>query len=49
MLDHEMDLLEKEFLEKHPNRFFVYANTVATIDFVKNLKVMVDGNYSKHQ
>ncbi len=40
MLDHEMDLLEKRISrKKHPERFFfVYANTVATIDFVKKFK-----------
>ena len=40
MLDHEMDLLEKRISrKKYPNRFFfVYANTVATIDFVKKFK-----------
>ena len=40
MLDHEMNLLEKRISRKeHPNKFFfVYANTVATIDFVKKFK-----------
>ena len=40
MLDHEMDLLEQRISrKKHPERFFfVYANTVATIDFVKKFK-----------
>ena len=31
--------MKKEFQEKNPNKFFfVYANTVATIDFVKKFK-----------
>jgi len=40
MLDHEMNLLEKRISRKeHQNKlFFVYANTVATIDFVKKFK-----------
>tara|TARA_B100000575_G_scaffold266115_1_gene243192 strand:+ start:7541 stop:8968 length:1428 start_codon:yes stop_codon:yes gene_type:complete len=40
MLAYEMDLLEKRISrEKYPNKFFfVYANTVATIDFVKKFK-----------
>ena len=40
MLSHEMNLLEKRISrKKYPNKFFfVYANTVATIDFVKKFK-----------
>ena len=40
MLTHEMNLLEKRISRKnYPNKFFfVYANTVATIDFVKKFK-----------
>ena len=40
MLSHEMNLLEKRISrEKYPDKFFfVYANTVATIDFVKKFK-----------
>ena len=40
MLAHEMNLLEKRISrKKYPNKFFfVYANTVATIDFVKKFK-----------
>lgn len=40
MLTHEMNLLEKRISrKKYPNKFFfVYANTVATIDFVKKFK-----------
>jgi len=40
MLEHEMNLLEKRISrKKYPNKFFfVYANTVATIDFVKKFK-----------
>jgi hypothetical protein len=40
MLNHEMNLLEKRISrKKYPNKFFfVYANTVATIDFVKKFK-----------
>ncbi|MDA0330682.1 MAG: TonB-dependent receptor [Bacteroidetes bacterium] len=40
MLNHEMNLLEKRISRKeYPNKFFfVYANTVATIDFVKKFK-----------
>ena len=40
MLDHEMNLLEKRISrDKNPDKFFfVYANTVATIDFVKKFK-----------
>ena len=40
MLDHEMKLLEQRISRKDfPNKFFfVYANTVATIDFVKKFK-----------
>ncbi len=40
MLSHEMNLLEKRISRKdNPNKFFfVYANTVATIDFVKKFK-----------
>ncbi|MEK9756365.1 MAG: TonB-dependent receptor [Bacteroidota bacterium] len=40
MLTHEMNLLEKRISRKeNPNKFFfVYANTVATIDFVKKFK-----------
>ena len=42
MLAHEMNLLEKRISrKKYPNKFFfVYANQVAPMDFVKNLKVM---------
>jgi len=40
MLDHEMNLLEHRISrDEFPNKFFfVYANTVATIDFVKKFK-----------
>ena len=40
MLDHEMNLLEERISrDKNPNKFFfVYANTVATIDFAKKFK-----------
>ncbi len=40
MLSHEMNLLEKRISrDEYPNKFFfVYANTVATIDFVKKFK-----------
>ena len=40
MLDHEMNLLEQRISrDEFPNKFFfVYANTVATIDFVKKFK-----------
>src|SRR6056300_1552707 len=40
MLNHEMNLLEKRISRKeYPNKFFfVYSNTVATIDFVKKFK-----------
>ena len=40
MLSHEINLLEKRISRKdNPNKFFfVYANTVATIDFVKKFK-----------
>jgi len=40
MLSHEINLLEKRISrKKYPNKFFfVYANTVATIDFVKKFK-----------
>jgi len=40
MLTHEMNLLEKRISrKKYPNKFFfVYANTVATIDFFKKFK-----------
>ena len=40
MLNHEMNLLEKRISrDKNPDKFFfVYANTVATIDFVKKFK-----------
>ena len=40
MLEHEMNLLEKRISrDKNPDKFFfVYANTVATIDFVKKFK-----------
>ena len=40
MLAHEINLLEKRISrKKYPNKFFfVYANTVATIDFVKKFK-----------
>ena len=40
MLDHEMKLLEQRISrDDFPNKFFfVYANTVATIDFVKKFK-----------
>ena len=40
MLSHEMNLLEKRISrDDYPNKFFfVYANTVATIDFVKKFK-----------
>ena len=40
MLEHEMNLLEKRISrKKYPNKFFfVYANTVDTIDFVKKFK-----------
>ena len=40
MLSHEMNLLEKRISrDEYPDKFFfVYANTVATIDFVKKFK-----------
>src|SRR6218665_2213018 len=40
MLSHEVNLIERRLSrEKHPNKmFFSYANTVATIDFAKQLK-----------
>ena len=40
MLDHEIELIEERISRKnHPNKmFFVYANTVATIDFAKRYK-----------
>ena len=40
MLDHEMNLLEERISrDKNPDKFFfVYANTVATIDFAKKFK-----------
>ena len=40
MLSHEMNLLEKRISRnEYPDKFFfVYANTVATIDFVKKFK-----------
>ena len=40
MLDHEMELLENRLpRDQYPDKmFFTYANTVATIDFAKNLK-----------
>ena len=42
MLSHEMNLLEKRISRKnYPNKFFfVYANTVATIDFVKKFIIL---------
>ena len=43
MLHHEVDLIERRLSrKKHPNKiYFSYANTVATIIFLRNLKVMV--------
>ena len=40
MLSHEINLIEERITrDKHPNKlFFSYANTVATIDFVKQYK-----------
>lgn len=40
MLSHEMNLMEQRITrEEHPDKiFFVYANTVATIDFAKQFK-----------
>ena len=40
MLKHEMRLIENRLSrEKHPDKvFFSYANTVATIDFIKKFK-----------
>ncbi|GAW89855.1 hypothetical protein FPS14_contig00032-0021 [Flavobacterium psychrophilum] len=40
MLSHEGELMEQRLKrDKHPTKmFFSYANTVATIDFAKNLK-----------
>ena len=40
MLSHEMNLMEERITrEEHPDKiFFVYANTVATIDFAKQFK-----------
>lgn len=41
MLSHEMKLIEDRISRyKQPDKiFFTYANTVATIDFAKNIKV----------
>ena len=46
VLDHEMKLLEQRISrDDFPNKFFfVYANTVATIDFVKKFKgIVIEG------
>ena len=47
MLDYETKLLEDRMNRKeHPNKmFFTYANTVATIDFAKNTKLLLEKQF----